>query len=241
MANDDGASREDRAAELHDILLPDRPLTAVLQRVTELATRTVDGSAFAGITMSQRGRLHTPVFTDERSPRVDQAQYDSGAGPCVDAFTSGQVFVIEDTVDERRWPDFCAAAVAEQIRSTLSVPLDVSGGRSEVLGALNLYSERPGTFDADAVVATETFAHQAAVVVANARAYWGAKELADQLQHAIASRAVIEQAKGILMAREAISGDKAFDILVRASQRENRKLREIAQDLVTRTEQQPGK
>lgn len=241
MQNDDGASQPDRVAELFEILLPDRPLTDVLQRVTELATRTVGGSTFAGITMAQQGKLHTPVFTDERSPRVDQAQYDNDAGPCVDAFRSGQVFVIDDTAAESRWPEFCSAAVAERIRSTLSVPLDVSGSRNEILGALNLYSEQPGTFDPDAVAAMASFAHQAAVVVANARAYWGAKELADQLQHAIESRAVIEQAKGILMAREGISSSRAFDILVRASQRENRKLREIAHDLVARTEQTPDR
>jgi AmiR/NasT family two-component response regulator len=75
-----------------------------------------------------------------------------------------------------------------------------------------------------------------ATVIANARAYWGAKEMADQLRHAMESRATIEQAKGILISQSRVSADEAFEILVRASQRENRKLREIATDIVERAQ-----
>jgi GAF domain-containing protein len=234
VPDDDGVPGPEPGG-LFDILLPDRPLTDVLRRVAELATRSVGPQAFAGITMKQEGALATPVYTDERAPRVDQVQYAS-SGPCVEAYESGELRVIGDTTADERWQEFCVAAVAEGIRSVLSVPMDVSGARAEVLGALNLYSEQPRAFDDDAAASTRSFAQQAAIVVANARAYWGAKELADQLQNALESRAVIEQAKGILMAREGISADRAFDVLVRASQRENRKLRDIAGELVERNE-----
>jgi GAF domain-containing protein len=228
-------------SELFAVLLPDTPLTDVLQRVTTLAARTVSNCTAAGITLAQTGRPHTPVYTDERSPKVDQVQYDNDSGPCLDALREGRIFMIADTATESRWPEFCAAAAAVGFRSTLSVPIDVSGHRTEVLGALNLYSETPESFDEGSVASTESLAHQAAIVIANAQAYWGAKELSDQLQAALESRAVIEQAKGILMGREGITADKAFEVLVRASQRENRKLRELAAEIVARAERRGPK
>lgn len=223
-------------SDLFTVLLPDTPLTDLLERVTALAARTVGNCTVAGIMLAQNGKPQTPVYTDERSPQVDQVQYDNDSGPCLDALREGRVLSIVDTVTETRWPEFCEAAVAVGLRSTLSVPIDVTGSGTEVLGALNLYSEQPDAFDEESVAATESFAHQAAIVIANAQAYWGAKELSDQLQFALESRAVIEQAKGILMAREGVSADKAFEVLVRASQRENRKLRELAADIVRRAE-----
>ena len=235
MEHPAGSSPEELPA-LFGLLLPDTPLTDVLQRVTQLACRTVADCEMAGITIEQDGRLQTPVYTDERALRVDQVQYDNDSGPCVDAFRNGDINQIPDTAVDERWVAFSRAASAENIRSTLSVPMDVSGNRTDVLGALNLYSEVPDAFDADAIASTESLAQQAAIVVANAQAYWGAKELSDQLQQALASRAIIEQAKGILMAQSHITADDAFEVLVRASQRENRKLREIAAEIVHRTE-----
>jgi GAF domain-containing protein len=231
-----GQTRRDDVSSLFNVLLPDTPMTDLLDRVTELAARTVGNCTFAGITVGQDGSMETPVYTDERSPRVDQVQYDAGTGPCVDAFRTGEVKQIHDTATEQRWRAFCDAALDEHIRSTLSVPLDVSGNRTEVLGALNLYSEVPDAFDDEARASTESFAQQAAIVMANARAYWGVKELSDQLQVALESRATIEQAKGILIAQSQVSPEDAFKLLVRASQRENRKLREIAAEIVERAQ-----
>jgi GAF domain-containing protein len=231
-----GEVRRDDVSSLFDVLLPDTPMTDLLDRVTELAVRTVGNCTFAGITVGQDGTLETLVYTDERSPRVDQAQYDAGTGPCVDAFRTGKVMQIHDTATEERWRHFCDAALGDNVRSTLSVPLDVSSSQTEMLGALNLYSEIPDAFDDEARVSTEAFAQQAAIMMANARAYWGAKELNDQLQVALESRATIEQAKGILIAQSHVSPDEAFTLLVRASQRENRKLREIATEIVDRAQ-----
>jgi GAF domain-containing protein len=234
--NNQQHSGDDAFGALASVRLPDVPLTDLLQRVAVIATRST-ACTFAGITLSQGGRFQTPVYTDERSPKVDQVQYDTGSGPCVDAARTGEIFEIPDTSAEQRWPEFSEAALAENIRSTLSVPLDVGGNRTEVLGALNLYSEVPDAFDADDVAATQSLAHQAAIVVANAQAYWGAKQESEHLQKAMESRAVIEQAKGILMTQSRVSADDAFELLVRASQRENRKLRDIAAEIVARVQQ----
>jgi AmiR/NasT family two-component response regulator len=96
----------------------------------------------------------------------------------------------------------------------------------------------PHAFDGEASAAAESLAQQAAIVVANAQAFWGAKHESEHLQRAMESRAVIEQAKGILMAQSGVTPDDAFQLLVRASQRENRKLRMIAIEVVERTQRQ---
>src|SRR3954465_1432018 len=120
------------AASLFEVLLPDTPLTEVLHRVAELAARTVPDCSGAGLTVAQGSRMHTPVYTDPRMPNLDGVQYEHDSGPCVDAFRKGEVFIIEDTATEQRWTEFASAALAQNVRSTLSVPLNVSG-HGEVL------------------------------------------------------------------------------------------------------------
>jgi GAF domain-containing protein len=174
------------------------------------------------------------VFTDRTSPEIDSAQYETGIGPCLDAFRYQEVFRVEDTEKDDRWRPFSEAAAAHGIRSTLSVPLIAN---HEGVGALNFYSRTPSGFsDTDAELGAQ-FATQAAIVLSNAQAYWDAHQLSQDLATAMKSRATIEQAKGILMGAQRCSADEAFQILVRASQRENRKLREVAEDLVNRVQQ----
>lgn len=163
------------------------------------------------------------------SPAVDQAQYDTGEGPCLDAFEQQRAFVIEATNEEGPWPAFRQAAAAHGIGSTLSLPLGVD---KQPLGAMNLYAYTEGAFgDRDREIG-ELFASQAAIVLANAHAYWDARTLSERLGDAMKSRAVIEQAKGMLMAAERCDEQEAFQMLVRASQRGNIKLRDIAARIV---------
>jgi GAF domain-containing protein len=130
------------------------------------------------------------------------------------------------------YPEFAEAAQAHGVQSTLSLPL-VAG--DERLGALNLYARIPGGFTSDDEALGVDLAAAAAIVLANASAFWAASQLSEQLGQAMQSRAVIEQAKGILMARSPkITADEAFDVLRKASQRENLKVRDIAQRIVER-------
>ena len=205
-----------------------------LTRVAQYAEQAVPASAMTGITMLVDGRARTAVFTDDTAPEIDSAQYDTGIGPCLDAFRHQQVFVVHDLTKDDRWPPFAEAALAYGMRSTLSMPLVAN---REGIGALNFYAPVPNGFtDADVEVAAQ-FGVQAAVVLANAQAYWDAHQLSQNLSTAMQSRAVIEQAKGILMGKQRCTADEAFQILVRASQRENRKLRHIAEELVSRSTQ----
>jgi GAF domain-containing protein len=199
-----------------------------LLRVSELACQVLPAD-FAGITMLVDGKPSTGVFTDPEAPEIDEAQYSSGDGPCLDAFRHQRVNRIDSTVDDQRWPEFAKMALAHGILATLSVPVTARG---ESLGALNLYSHTAGAFDERSVDRVETFARQAAIVLANAQVYWDARQLNENLQQAMATRATIDYAIGIIMAGGGRSPDEAFQVLVRASQRENRKLRTIAEEIV---------
>ena len=218
-------------AALTRLMVVDTRFDQTLQRVTELARQAVVPASMAGITMLVDGRAGTAFFTEEEVPEVDQAQYDLGAGPCLESFRTGKAVVVESTSADGRWPEFCRVAVEHGVRSILSLPL-VAGSGS--LGALNLYAPEPAAFTDEHVRTASRFATQAGVVLANASAYWGARERAQGLALAVVNREVIGQAKGILMAQSGIGPGEAFKLLRQVSSRENRKLRGVAADIVQR-------
>jgi GAF domain-containing protein len=218
-------------AELSRLLVNEEALDDTLQRVADLACRNIGGADVAGVTLLRDGKPTTDVFTDPTSPQVDSAQYGTGVGPCLDAFRHQQVFRIDSTEDDEHWAAFSQAAAEHGIMSTLSLPLGVRGNG---IGALNLYSKQPAAFSEDDEQLGMMFAQQASVALANAQLYDSAYRMTQQLQEALTSRAVIDQAKGILMARNSVSADEAFNMLRTTSQNENRKLRELAQEIVDR-------
>ncbi len=210
----------------------DATLQETLQRVSDLANAAVSGSDMVGVTMLVEGRTRTAVFTDSEAADIDAAQYDTGIGPCLDAFRHLQVFRIDDMEKDAQWPPFSEAAAARGVQSSVSIPMVA---HHEGVGALNFYSRHRAAFSDDDVKVALAFGSQAAIVLANAQAYWDAHQLGQNMIEAMKSRATIEQAKGIIMAAQRCSPDEAFQILVRASQRENRKLRDMAADIVNRT------
>jgi transcriptional regulator with GAF, ATPase, and Fis domain len=131
--------------------------------------------------------------------------------------------------DDTAYPDFARAAARRGIRHTLSIGLPVA---RQTIGALNIYGTDDTPFDPTMRELTTAFASYAAVAVANAGVYATTATLAANLQRALESRVVIDQAKGILMARRRLSAEAAFDQLARQSQAINRKLRDLAADLV---------
>jgi GAF domain-containing protein len=209
------------------------PLDETLRHVSDVTVAALPGAAYAGISTLVDGEPRTAVFTDAEAPEIDAAQYEAGEGPCLDAFRHGVIFRVNDTASETRWIAFCKAAAAHGVRSTISLPM-ISNG--EGIGALNLYSREVAAFaDTDETLAM-ALASQAAVVLGNSQVYWDAYELTQHLREAMRSRATIEQAKGILMKGSRCSPDQAFQMLVRASQRENRKLRDVAAEIVERAQ-----
>lgn len=215
--------------ELSKFYVGDVTMVDTLHRVATLATDAVVPASFCGLTMLIDGEPRTGVFTDPASPEIDQSQYDSGRGPCLEAFRTGEIMRLESTVGDGPWPEFQAACVEHGIMSTASFPIvvdDVSHG------AMNLYSKQEAAFGAEEIVRGREFAAHAGVVIAYARSYWNARQLSENLTKAMAHRAEIEQAKGIIVGASGCTPDEAFELLVRQSQHQNRKLREIAIELV---------
>lgn len=233
MADDREAVAEGLRA-LASFVVGDGTMGETLDRVVRLASAAVAGADMAAITILGNGKPTTAIFTNDIAPAIDSAQYDNDSGPCLDAFRSRVVNRIESMSDEQRWPEFVALAVKHGIGSTLSLPLVV---RDECVGALNFYAYAERAFSPSSESVGVAFADQSAVVLANALAYWGVRQLADELDEALKSRATIEQAKGIIMATNHCDPDAAFEVLKRASQRTNTKLRSLALDIVERAQE----
>jgi GAF domain-containing protein len=195
-----------------------------LQRVADLAVEQLNGCDMAGVTLVRDGEPTTAVFTHEEAPEIDRAQYEADDGPCLDAYRNGVILRIDDTMDDDRWTAFASAAFSHGVRSTLSLPLRVE---DVIIGALNLYSRTPHAFGDNEQMATVFVAH-AAAALASAQAYSAAQALNEQLRTALASRAVIEQAKGVLMRDHECDAEHAFEMLKHASQHTNRKVRDVA-------------
>jgi GAF domain-containing protein len=216
--------------EISQILLG-RPLGEVLGRVAQLAKRTIPSADEVSVTLLEGEKARSVAFTGNVAVQLDERQYEKGFGPCMHAATSGETVEIPDTTTERTYADFAAQARRAGVTNTLSVGMPIP---QRTVGAINMYGKHGARFDDDAHALALTFASYAAVALANAALHDSTTELAQQLGTAMASRAVIEQAKGMIMARQDCSADEAFALLVRTSQAANRKLRDIAQQIVER-------
>ncbi len=221
---------EDLWRALAGLRLADRELPDVLGEVIRLARRHVPGAESTSITLVRGDTAYTAAHDGDMALAADELQYERGYGPCLDAGRAGVQLRIDDMRTETRWPDYVARVVDVGVRSSLSTPLPYQGS---TIGALNLYATRPAAFaSGDAAEAGREVAEAIAVAVANADAHAKLGEQARNMELAMRSRAVIEQAKGVLMAQRGIDADGAFELLRAASQRYNRKLRDIATGIV---------
>jgi GAF domain-containing protein len=219
----------DAFAELGRIKFSDTDIDTILDKIAELAQRAIPGADDVSVTLMRGKGAHTAAFTGDLALACDERQYERGHGPCLDASATAATLLIDDMNQETRWPDFALSAVEAGVHSSLSIGLPV---HESVTGALNIYATKPDAFDDDAIVLAQTFAGYAAVALANAHLYDTQATLAQHLQAAMDNRAVIEQAKGIIMGDRRCGPDEAFQILAKLSQDTNRKLRDVAIALV---------
>ena len=212
-----------RLGALARVLENEDNLQDTLDAIVHAAVGTVPGAQHASISTITRGReVSTRAATDELPRAVDHVQYQSAQGPCLDTLYTQRTLRLADLTCETRWPDFTTRAAELGVGSMLSIQLYVDG---EDLGALNLFSADTDAFGDESERVGLLFASHAAVAMAGAQAQ-------DQLRQAMATREVIGQAQVILMERYQITGNRAFSVLVRISQQMNRKLREIAEELI---------
>jgi GAF domain-containing protein len=196
----------------------------------------VTPQASCGITVRQDSQPLTVASSDARAAHIDEVQYAQGDGPCLQTLRTGQATVVNDFAEERRWGSFASHAVSYGARSSLSLPLLVNG---QSQGALNLYSPQQNAFGPEQQRSAEIFAIQASMVLTAILRQTQQVRLTDQLRDALATRSQIDQAIGILMAQQRCDHDAAFNILRDSSQHQNRKLREVAAEIVKDVTGQP--
>jgi GAF domain-containing protein len=229
---------EDLLRQLSQVVLVDRTLTEVLTDITAIAAQKIPGAEASSITLLRDEKAFTAAHSGEMALAADELQYAHGYGPCMDAGRGGVLLRVDDMRTEERWPDYVAHVVASTpVLSSLSVPLPYQGAS---IGALNNYATVPGAFASpESIRAGTDVAEVIAVAVVNADAHAQLFDQARNMRLAMESRATIEQAKGVLMAQRRVDAEQAFEILREASQRYNRKLRDIAFGIVESTQQHP--
>ena len=204
-------------------------LPALVKLVCHQVVRAVPGADEVSVTLLDAGKPFTASSTSELAKELDAIEYREDSGPCVDAAKQGQL--VRAGMDEalQRWPVFAQACRSAGMGSFLSTPLVVDDQYS---GAINVYSAHDHGFaDLDGPLLGLYTAATEVALRSHSR-YLRASELSTQLRTALDSRAVIDQAKGIIMAVRGISADEAFKVLVERSQRDNRKVRLVAEEFI---------
>jgi GAF domain-containing protein len=211
------------------LTLRENGMRSLLQAVADLAREVMPGHPETSVSLLINDRPVTAAFTGELARACDESQYGRGYGPCLHAAGTGEVVEVVDARTDPRWRDHLAHAAELGVLSTLSVPLPIGEG---IVGAVNVYAREPDAFDEHSRAVATRFAAHAAAVAANMYAYEEVRDLADHLERRAESRAVVEQAKGILMERFGISADQAFQLLARAARHADAKVRSVAAGLV---------
>ncbi len=205
-------------------------LVEYLDRCAALATRIITGADHAGITVhTDTGAPVTVAHTDRRTLLVDQSQYDADEGPCLHAMRSGTLVRVDVATSRARWPQFTTDAEQAGVRSFLAAPL---GTGVTALGALNLYSSSAIGFGPDDDPLLLLLVAHATRAITDHLLLRAAAAEARQLQEAMATRAPIEQAKGILMANHSCDAAAAFTMLRVESQNTNTKLYAVARAFI---------
>jgi GAF domain-containing protein len=222
---------------LQNALLKTDSVEQFLHELALLSAQTVDGAMSCGMSLRRRGRpLSAAACSDPLASAADEAQYQAGDGPCLHAVRRARPVRIDDTAVGDRWPRFCRQAAQLGVRSCYALPLIVDG---EPVGALILYARRPAAFGPGETNRADRFAKDASGALTLALRMASCADLNDQLRSSIGSRAVIDQALGVIMATEHCPHDRALALLRSVSQNNNVRLRDLAASIVTSVSGEP--
>jgi transcriptional regulator with GAF, ATPase, and Fis domain len=216
-------------ARMSGLLLTEETVGTSLGLLGALAHETVPGSCGAGVSVMEGGRRTSSGSTDERVRAADALQYELEEGPCLTAAAQRELVVVEDVARDERWPRWAAAVRPLGLGAALSAPL-VAGDTT--LGAIKVYADHPGAFDARSAQRLALFAAQAALLVANMQTSARAERLSDGMRRAVRDRDVIGVAKGVLMGRHGMDEDAAQRMLVARSQEQQVPLAEAARKVL---------
>jgi GAF domain-containing protein len=214
--------------ELGQLRLAEQTAPSVLQRIVDLVQQAMPAGSEVSITVVRDEHPTTAAFTGQLAEVLDETQYERGSGPCLEAAVGGLLIDIADARSEDRWPDYISVFRQHGALSALAAPVPAT----HPIAALNVYARTAPAFTDDDRSALVTFAAYAGAALTNLDALQDARDLAENLRKAMKFRAVIEQAKGILVERHKLTADQAFRMLVESSMHTNRKVRDVAEDLV---------
>ncbi|CAN5810968.1 hypothetical protein BH23ACT5_BH23ACT5_08330 [soil metagenome] len=213
---------------LAGMLYEEETLESTLARIARLTVEVIPACDEGTLAAIDDGEVTVRFSTGETSQTIDDRQFSTGVGPCLDAIRSRHPIRVVAMPNEENWPEFVSFAADNGVTSTLSLPLEVA---DRAIGILNLYSMGMHFEENDEGIG-RAFAREAAVCIANARAMERSRNLVAHLERALETRDLIGQAIGVTMVQTNSDAEGAFELLRQASQRENRKLHEIAQRVV---------
>lgn len=199
----------------------------------QLTLRITDvlGLLGSGVSLAEGDRLVFDAGVGDRVGVLEQMQQDTQVGPCVEAFRTGQVVAVADLrlVPPDRWPAYCRAAERLDVRAVASIPMWLG---DQKVGALDLYNAEVRAWEEDDMAAAQVMADMATGYLINASKHRQQQELSEQLQHALTSRVLIEQAKGMVAARHGITPETAFERLRGHARRNGATLGDVAHAVV---------
>jgi hypothetical protein len=198
-----------------------------LSQLTELAATQVAGCVAANVAVWRHGELTATASSHPEPSRLVDVQLSTGRGPLTEAVAGGGPVSCPDTLTEDRWPEFATAALRIGIRSCVVLPY-----RGQAVVALSLYGQRPRSIDPDQIQLAELLVAYGGALLGAVADYGDSRRLADQLRDAASSRAIVDQAKGILMHALGCSADDALDRVRQVSQRTNLRVTDVAQRII---------
>jgi GAF domain-containing protein len=224
-----GSSLGDTFVELADTLVGDFDVVDFLHTLAGRCVELLDVDAAGIVLADQGGNLRAVASSSEQMRLLELFEIQNEEGPCLDSFRTGEAVGEDQLESSNRWPMFAREAVAAGFHSSQAVPMRL---RDEVIGALNLLRIEPGRLSDEDLGLSRALAGVATIGLLQERAIREARLLTDQLQIALNNRIVIEQAKGVLAERGGLEMESAFEVLRRYSRSNNRKLAEVALDLI---------
>lgn len=204
-------------------------LETALAELTE-SVAAVLGLSGSGVTMAEDGRLRFVTAVSQASGELERVQEQQQSGPCQDAYDAGEVVCVTDVrLETTRWPEFAAAASRLGVAGVAGIPMRLT---NQTIGALNLYAREPRQWSEEDVTVAAVLADVATSYVINASKMHQQQQLSQQLQQALESRVVIEQAKGITAQRQTVTVDEAYHLMRGHARNNNASIRAVAEAIV---------
>jgi len=216
--------------KLADALVGEYDLLDVLHTLVEQAVALLDATAAGLLLADANGDLQVLASTSEESRLVEMLQSEAGIGPCVDAFRTGEVVTMSDIELERvRFPDFAEAALSQGFHSVHAIPMRV---RPQTIGALNMFRAEKGILSGEDAAIGQALADVATISILHERTFRENSVINEQLQRALNSRVLIEQAKGVIAQQNTVDMNEAFSRLRAYARSHNESMRESAESVI---------